>query len=871
MSGTATLQARLGGLADGGERPAIVAFGAEGAATTSYAELAHRAGRIAGGLRAHGIAPGERVGIHAPNSTTWIAARLGILYAGAVAVSLDNDLTAEQLAHQLADAHARVILTVAAHLDRLAETDADPDRVWLLDAAADDPRALAHLDGEPPPLPEPDPDDTASLFYTSGTTGRPKGVPLTHRNIASNLDGLVTQNLVAAGERVLLPLPLHHSYPFIVGMLMPLVTGSTIALPRDVSGPEIRRALGQGEVAIVVGVPRLYQTLASGLTERLRGGGARERVLYRMLRLSSALRRRVGVRWGRTLLWPLHKRLAPKLRLLASGGAKLDADTAWTLEGFGWMVLSGYGLVETASISTFNPPGRARLGSAGLPAPGARVTIAEPDADGTGEIRIQGPNVFPGYLNRPDANAEAFDDSGAFRSGDLGRFDADGYLHIAGRAKEMIVLPDGKNVSPETVERVYAESPYIHEIAVLEDDGRLVGLIVPDMAAVRGVGASIGDVIRVSLQELGTRLPPHERLSDWAITREELPRTHLGKYRRHLLPPILARAQRGERAAVTEPASAADNALLADPTVKQVFDWLCARFPDHPVGLDTSPQLDLGVDSLAWVAMGAELEERFGVALSEEAVAQAVTVRDLLQTVRDAAPAPDGGAHREAAAEAERWLRPRTAAERVGAAVAHGLLKASCGALFRLRVEGAGNLPRDGPAILAANHVSDLDPFVLTAALPGRVRGHLAWGADRDRLFATRVRRAVARLGGLFPVDDRTPGASLAAAGAALDQGRILVWFPEEWRSPDGRLQPFRPGIGRLLAERDVPVVPCAILGTFDAMPRGARMPKPTAVTVRFGEPVAAATLAAEAGSSDPDALATALRGRVAALLYTKR
>ncbi|SDF60620.1 long-chain acyl-CoA synthetase [Limimonas halophila] len=871
MSDTATLQARLGHLAAGGDRPAILAFGAEGAATVTYAELAHRAGRIAGGLRAHGIAPGHYVGIHAPNSPDWIAARIAVLLAGAVAVSLDNDLTAEQLGHQLADAQARAILTVRGHLDMLAAAGAADTPVWLFDAAPDDPRAISNLDGEPPPLPDPSGDDTATLFYTSGTTGRPKGVPLTHRNITSNLDALLAQNLLGAGDRVLLPLPLHHSYPFIVGMLMPLVTGATIVLPRDVSGPEIRRALSEGEVAIVVGVPRLYQALANGLTQRLREGGASERVLYRVLRLSASLRRRFGVRWGRTLLWPLHKRLAPKLRLMASGGAKLDADTAWTLEGFGWMVLSGYGLVETASISTFNPPGRARLGSAGLPAPGVRVTIAGPDAEGTGEVRIQGPNVFPGYLNRPDANAEAFDAEGAFRTGDLGRFDADGYLHIVGRAKEMIVLPDGKNIAPETVERVYAQSPYIHEIAVLEDDGRLVGLIVPDLTAVPGAGANIGDVIRVSLQELGAKLPPHERLSDWAITREELPRTHLGKYRRHLLPPILARAQRGERTAATEPTSDADRALLAEPTVKRVFDWLDARFPNHSVGLNTSPQLDLGVDSLAWVEMGFELEEKFGVALSEEAVAQAVTVRELLQTVRDAAPAREGGRRREAAREAERWLHPQSRGERIAAALAHGTLKALCGGLFRLRVEGPERLPASGPAILAPNHVSDLDAFVFTAALPGRLRGHLAWGADRDRLFGTRLRRTAARLAGLFPVDDRAPGASLAAAEAALNQNRILVWFPEEWRSPDGRLQPFRPGVGRLLQDRDIPVVPCAILGTFAAMPRGARLPKPTAVTVRFGEPVSAATLAAEAGSRDPDALATALRERVAALLPGER
>ena len=863
MAHPATLQARLDGLASGGERPALLAFGADGASTTTYAQLARRADRIAGGLHAAGIGPGEHVGLHGPNGPAWIAARLALVRVGAVAVALDTELTAEQLAHQLDDARPTAVLTTHALMPAVADAGWGAARIWLLDGAEGNPSALTNLDAAAPPLPAPDPDATESLFYTSGTTGRPKGVPLTHRNITSNLDALRQQNLVAAGDRVLLPLPLHHSYPVIVGLLTPLVSGATIVLPRDVSGPEIRRALSAGEAAIVVGVPRLYQALADGLTRRLRQGGAGERVFARVLALSSLLRRRLGVRWGRTLLWPVHKQLAPKLRLLASGGAKLDAATAWTLEGFGWMVLSGYGLVETASIATFNPPGRARLGSAGLPAPGVRVTVAAPGADCVGEVRIAGPNVFPGYRNRPDANADAFDAEGRFRTGDLGRFDAHGYLHIHGRAKEMIVLPDGKNVAPEAVERVYGESPYVHEIAVLDGGGRLVGLIVPDLAAIRGTGANPHELLRVSLQELGTRLPPHERLSDWAITREPLPRTHLGKYRRHLLPPILARAQRGERGAAEATHAPDDDALLADPTVAGVYAWLRARFPGQRVELDTSPQLDLGVDSLAWVEIGVALEDRFGVAISEAAVARAVTVRDLLGTVRDADAADPGARERAAAGEARRWLAPPSGGERAAAAAIHAGLRAVARTAFRLRVTGAANLPVTGPAILAPNHVSDLDPVVLAAALPARLRGGIAWGADRDRLFATAPRRRVARLGGLFPVDDRTPGASLAAARAALDAGRVLIWFPEEWRSPDGTLQAFRPGIGTLLQDRDIPVVPCAISGTFAAMPRGARWPKPARVTVRFGAPVAASALTAET----PEATAAAVRERVAALL----
>jgi len=862
-----TLLDLLGALAEGGARPAVLAFRDGGEPENlSYRELDERARRLAGGLQAHGLRPGEFVGIHAPNSVAWIVARLGLLFAGGVAVSLDSDLSRDALHRQLADSGARHVITVAAHLDDLPE---DGPEAWLLDAGADDPRAIGRLDGEAvAELPAAAPEDVASLFYTSGTTGPPKGVPLTHRNLVGNLRAILAQDLVHAGDRVLLPLPLHHSYPFIVGMLVPLIVGATIVLPAGVSGPQIRQALAEGEVAIVVGVPRLYSALADGLSQRLRGGGVVEKAMYGLLRLSGLLRRRLGVRWGRTLLWPLHKRLAPKLRLLASGGAKLEAADAWTLEAFGWMVLSGYGLVETASISTFNPPGRNRIGSGGLPAPGVELRIDSPNAQGHGEVLIRGPNVFPGYRNNPEANAEAFTEDGWFRTGDLGYLDDDGYLWLVGRVKEMIVLPDGKNIAPEEVETVYADSPVIGEIAVLEHDGQLVGLVVPDEEALRGSAVNLADAIRVALAEQATRLPAYKRLSDWAIAREPLPRTHLGKYQRHKLPPIYERAERGEAPAAGA-LSDEDEALLAQPRARQVFDWLQAKFPDRALSLDTSPQLDLGIDSLAWVQLGMEVEERFGIALSEEAIGRTLTVRHLLQEV-EAAPTATatGPGDRQAArtAEAERWLQPQSGAMRVTAAVAHAVVKGLCRLLFRLRAEGVDRLSESGPLILAANHVSDIDPVVLAAALPRRVWARTTWAGDRDRVFGRAIGRFAARLAHAFPVDDRAPGVTLAVAAEAVRRGRILVWFPEEWRSPDGRLQRFMPGIGHILNETGARVLPCYIDGAFEAMPRQATLPRPRPIAVRFGPPVAYDDLRETAGSDDAAALAAAVRQHVAAL-----
>jgi long-chain acyl-CoA synthetase len=181
-----------------------------------------------------------------------------------------------------------------------------------------------------------------------------------------------------------------------------------------------------------------------------------------------------------------------------------------------------------------------------------------------------------------------------------------------------------------------------------------------------------------------------------------------------------------------------------------------------------------------------------------------------------------------------------------------------------LKVEGLAHLPAKGPVVITPNHVSDLDPVVLGGAFDGRHARNVVWGAIRERLFTNVPGRVLARIAHMVPVDDRAPGASLAVGAEVLRQGHILVWFPEEWRAPDGRLQRFLPGIGRLLLDTNARAVPCYIDGTYEAMPRGARLPKPHTVTVRFGPPVSAAELAGP--DATPEAVADALRTKVAAL-----
>lgn len=840
-----SLQDLLHGFDRHGAYPALFAFTAEGCETLTFAALKQRSLELAGALMARGLAPGEPVALFATNCAAWVVCRLALIAADALCVPIDFDADAARVRALLEDSGATRMFTTAAlrpTVDAAVADMAARPEVFLLD----------HLpSGDPPPaLPAATGDAPVSIFYTSGTTGPPKAVPLTHRNILTNVGILHDLGLIGPGDRVCLPLPLHHSYPFIVGMLLPLYAGAAMVLPEGVSGPQLVRALSQGGATVMVGVPRLYEAMVAGLDSRVKSQGMAARAMVGvLLGLSTLLRRRFGVRAGRRLLRPLHRAFAPHLRLLASGGAKLRAETGWTLESLGYQVLTGYGLVETTSIATYNRPGAARFGSAGQPSPAVEMRLRPIDGLDLPEIQFRGPIVFSGYRNNPAANAEAFTPDGWFRTGDLGWQDDDGYLYIGGRSKEMIILPGGKNVAPEEVEAVYGQSAFIAEIAVLEQDGRLVAIVVPDLDAFQARGAGrMHDQVRVDLGRLGAALPAYARISDFVTTRHSLPRNQLGKYRRHELPALYAQAERGATRQ-PGPLSEADRRALSTPRARRLMDWLAARFPDAPRDPDASLQMELGIDSLAWVDLSLDLERRLGVSLPENRIADLVTVRDLIQAVEDA---PAAGADAGPAPDWDRWLAPPPAWAQAAGRVAHVLAHGLCRILFRLRVTGRHNLSVTGPTILAANHTSDIDPLVLAAALPYAVARTCWWGGDATRVFGTRAGRLLARVAQVFPVDDRAPSASLDRAVTVLERGGTLIWFPEEWRSPDGRLQPFRPGIGALIARSRATVIPVEISGTFQAMPRTARLPRPHPVTVRIGTPIPAERLLPTDASPSP-------------------
>jgi long-chain acyl-CoA synthetase len=875
-----TLQQLLEALPDFGPKAALMKLHGEDHETSSYDELSETARGLAGGLIRDGVQPGDVVGLLAPLGFAWTSVCLGALQAGATVMPLDLQLEKQTLAGILEDSDPACIFTAADQQDRLRQAGAERLRVRLLDRPGDDPdswkRLLRRNGGS---LPKIAPDHRAALFYTSGTTGPPKGVPLSHANLAFQIETVRETGLIQAGDRVLLPLPPHHVYPFVIGILAPLSLGLTIVLPYSLTGPQIVRALRKGETTLLLGVPRLYDALFNGISARFDSNPVLRLLFHKGLRTDIAIRRITGFSAGKWVFAPVRRRFGPRLRIMASGGAPLPPELAWKLEAMGWQVAAGYGLTETAPLLTIKRPGDPHHDTVGRAVPGVSIRIdaeappasaASGASPNQGEILAKGPNVFSGYHRLPDKTAEAFTRDGWFRTGDLGYLDPQGYLRVTGRVSTLIVTKSGENIQPDEVETHLASHAWIREAGVLQlEDGTLAALVVPELKEALAEGQEDeGQIVQQAVAECSKELPSYQRVNEVALSRRPLPRTRLGKIRRHLLAERFTQAKEEQAAgsrgkAAPMPVSemaAEDRRLLENPAANAAWACLAERYPERRLSPDSIPELDLAIDSMEWFNITLELRQRAGIVLAEETIAEISTVRDLLKKAAEKSTAGEGGAPASPWEDPERvlsrtqmrWLEPLSAAE-------HRLVRSLFAVndwiarhVFRLRVQGRENLPVEGPFIVTPNHVSYLDAFVVAAALGFDRFRHVFWAGFTGIVLKNPFFRYFSRLAGTVPIDPLKGTISSMAFGAAVLRRNLgLVWFPEGARSPDGRLQPFKAGLGVLLEHYPVPVIPAFIRGTETILPPGRALPRRGTIAIAFGRPLGVEDLADRADEGE--------------------
>lgn len=824
----------------------------------SFKQLVDQAEAIAAALRFHGLRRGDRVAIVSENRPEWLVAYLGILVAGGTVIPLDIQLTGEDLAGLLGRSGARLVFVSGTTWPLLEQTgltltcvsfDRQQDsRCHALDDWA---RPGGGHRGEPCSML---PEDVAAILYTSGTTGEPKGVCLTHRNLLSNFEALAQTGLGRDDDHFLAILPLHHAYPFMATGLVPLLLGARVTFLPSLKGPVLLQCLREAGITILVGVPQVFAMIRRAMAESIARRPAPLRwIIGWLMTLSGLVRQRTGVNLGRLLFGSVHAQLGPSLRLLVSGGARLDPDVARSFWQLGFTLLEGYGLTETSPVVTFTPLTGQKIGSVGVPIPGVKVRIMNPDSMGIGEVAVAGPNVMRGYDANPQATADAIRD-GWFYTGDLGYLGRDGHLFLTGRAKELIVTSGGKNIVPEELEAQYLQSPAIKEICIVgvarpgEGGAALHAVVVPDFDYVKTLKiVDVRQLIKTELTRISLTLPPYKRISGLTIARSPLPRTRLEKIQRYRVAAMAKSAQTEVEPA--PPPSAADQALMETEVGRRVISLLT---PFVEKGRSVVPSdyldLDLGLDSLRRVELLSALEQSFG-RLPDSLAHEVVTVRELIERVGHATDGEGGtGPGTQSWSEILRAepptdlrravVTPQAWPERMVGLLFRSLFRLGFRAGFRLRVNGLDHLDQKGPCILAANHASVLDPFVILATVPRGMFFRL-YSIGWQAFFRGPLLQWVARAGRVIPVGlEASLVPALQAAALVLREGKDLLVFPEGQRSVDGSLDVFRPGIGILACECGVPVIPIRITGTYQAMPVGTRWPHCHPISLAVGPPV---------------------------------
>jgi long-chain acyl-CoA synthetase len=829
----------------------------------TYGQVLEMALRFRRDLATRGIRKGERVMLWGENCAEWVAAFWGCALCGVVVVPMDDGASADFAARVAGQVGARLWVCSRKHSQHANDAGAVPC-VVLED--------LSQISGGTPALRSDvkvaiGRDDILQIVFTSGTTAEPKGVVITHGNVLANIAPLEREmQRYLKYERWVHPvrflnlLPLSHVFGQFLGIFLPPLLGGTVIFQEELNPSEIMRTIHRERVSVLVSVPRVLQSLKQKIERDLEDRGKIENFRRRFC---SSEGKHFLRRWW--IFRANRRQFGWKFWAFICGGAALDAETEEFWGRLGYAVIQGYGLTETTSLISVNHPFKLGKGSIGKVLPGREVKLAE-----DGEILIRGGGVAAGYWDGSRQQAvvdEVTNKDGWYRTGDVGALDEAGNLYFKGRKKEVIVTPGGLNIYPEDLETALRRQPEMRDCVV-------VGIVRGGNAEPCAVVVLRDDVrddksVKAVVERANQSLAEFQRMRMWVQwPQKDFPRTSTQKPQRNLIAEFAA----GQILQTGNKDVASDSAVME----------LIGRITGRSVSgvnvdatLDSDLSSDLGLSSLDRVELISALEDRYQVDLSERGLSAARTVGDVERML-------SGGVRPRVEYHYPRWaLRWPVTWLRW---LAHYLLMRPAMMLLGWpRIEGRENLRGwKGPLLVVCNHVSDVDVGFVQAALPARLGNRIATatrGEDLEALrtpapgrglfgrifFRTIYDRTRWQLGvsllNLFPLP-REAGfrQSFAYAGEAVDRGYSVLVFPEGRHTVDGKMNPFRAGIGLLTNNLGIPVLPVRIEGLFEVKQAGRKFARPGEIRVRIGRPMNFAT------GSDPGQIAEDLQRAVEAL-----
>jgi long-chain acyl-CoA synthetase len=797
----------------------------------TYGEVLDCAAGFARLLHDRGLTKGDRIMLWGENSAQWVAAFLGCALSGVIAVPMDDAASADFAMRVFHQVEAKLLVASRHHRQECATAGASLPTLSFeeLEHTAEQQPATSSIALRR--------DDVLQIVFTSGTTADPKGVVITHGNVLANIAPVEREmRPYLKYERFVHPLrflnllPLSHVFGQFLGMYLPPLLGGTVVFQDELKPSEIISTIRREHVSVMVSVPRVLQSLNQKIERDLgdQGGATAFRRRFRDSKGQHFLRRWWTFR-------AIRRQFGWKFWAFISGGAALDRDTEEFWGRLGYAVIQGYGLTETTSLISVNHPFRLGKGSIGKVLAGREVKLAE-----DGEILVRGGGVAASYWagsgEKHETQGVAADD-GWYRTGDLGALDAEGNLYFKGRKKEAIVTAAGMNIYPEDLEAALRQQPEVKDcvVAGIDRGGNAepcAVLLLRDRAEPEAV-----------VQAANRSLAAYQRIPMWFVwPHEDFPRTNTQKPKRSLIAEVVRNhmLQRWSPNVVQDSTQIRDRSPLTE-LIRRVSGRAAGALRES-ANLDS----DLGLSSLDRVELLSAVEDRYQIDLSEARFSAVRTVGDLERMLRgEAAPLapyhyPGWVLHWPIT-----WLR----------LAAHYLLMRPAILLLGYpRIEGRESLRGvSGPLLVISNHIGDLDPGFVLTALPARLRHHLAIATGGEALEALRspapernfFLRVYDRLQwilgvsllNLFPLP-REAGfrRSFAYAGEAVDGGYSVLVFPEGRHTTDGKMNPFRSGIGLLAVNLGIPVLPMRIDGLFELKNTGRHFAPPGRIVVKIGK-----------------------------------
>lgn len=811
----------------------------------SYEDLQAGVLKVAAFLFNQGFKKADRAVIFLENRSEWVMVYLGILHCGLISVPLDSHLNSEEAENLILDSGAKVLFCSQEifHKKITPQIQGLLNKIVIIDFQGEEKNNCFDFRRIEKITPgnnflEISPEDTASLIYTSGTTDKPKGVLLTHKNICSNFLSISKLNICLSSDSMFSILPLHHTYPLMAALIVPLLSGATVVFPPiDFQPQDLVKIVRESQVSILVGVPQLFSLIHNAIFEKVK----KIPPIFLPF-IKSKIRRGFG----------------GKLRLFVSGGARLEPKVARNLTNWGFSIIEGYGLTETSPIVTLNSPGKVKFGSVGKPISGVEIKIENPDASGIGQVAIRGPNVMKGYFKQPQLTSAVIKDNWFF-SGDLGYIDREGYLFITGREKEVIILSTGKTVYPEELEAYYSQSPYIKEICISQKEEKifnhsvetLYAVVVPDLDYFRRNNEmNIYAKIRWELENLAKKLANYKHIMGFTVIKEDLPRTALKKIKRYEVRERYLDKGLSRLDVEKDVSSSGDKEILSRDTTKKIIEYISKALAKQ-VSLDSNLELDLGIDSLSKVELALGLESLLSIKIPDNTLYTVSTIREVVMKIEEIVDKKDSAEYALSEDAHKTWsqilkeplkekIRQRI---RLTPRIIDWLISATFKGIFLfifrgfwfLRIEKSNLLPKEGPYIICPNHASYLDGFVVFCSLPLKLAVNTYFIGNSDIFEHPSIRWAM-KLGRLIPID---PSVNLTDAMQAvsflLSEKKIVCIFPEGQRSIDEYIGEFKKGVGILIKELDIPAVPVYIKNSHRSWPRNFRLPRFCPMKIIFG------------------------------------